>query len=330
MSKIEKIILLDKLLAKATRENKRLSTEYLLGELGIEKRSLQGYFNDLKDEYNLIVDSKRNHGYQYDLSNNEKPLCERDKIDKKIENYLITTLNTFSSLQHYPFYELIESLKIKLESKISDLQQDIKPENRFILFDDQHVYRGVKFFTPIAEAIQEQKQIVIQHKKYYTTQFKNYTVHPYYLKEYDNRWYLIAGIENDYQEFKIITFGLDRINSVNKLDGNVNFANKPNLEYFQNLIGISKDENDKPVQIQIRMDLKQWPYFENNPIYPKYQIIKEEPDFKIIEFKAIINYELEKKIMSQIDFLEIIAPIELKNKIVERVKNAIQKNQFKI
>jgi hypothetical protein len=34
--------------------------------------------------------------------------------------------------------------------------------------------------------------------------------------------------------------------------------------------------------------------------------------------------------MSQIDFLEIIAPIELKNKIVERVKNAIQKNQFKI
>lgn len=94
-------------------------------------------------------------------------------------------------------------------------------------------------------AISQKQVIEVTYHKFGDEVHKTIILHPYLLKEYNRRWFLIASADEDE---KILTFGLERIDNVQFLpeyhyidfDGNIE-------ERFDDIIGVTNFA-DKPVE----------------------------------------------------------------------------------
>lgn len=156
-------------------------------------------------------------------------------------------------------------------------------------------------------------------------------LHPYLLKEYNRRWFLIAAAESD---GKILTFPLDRIDKVVPLpshkyieyDGDIN-------EQFEDIIGVTLYD-EKPVEhIIFWVDDKSKYYVLTKPIHESQKPIRGEkeenlrtkyPQLSGGHFFSIdckYNYELIRELCSfGKDLIVLSSGEEVKNEVMKRIK----------
>lgn len=70
---------------------------------------------------------------------------------------------------------------------------------------------GHRHLTSIMEAMTENHRIVIEYRKYTSTETDRYTLHPYAVKEFAKRWYLVAYCM---EREAMRVYGLDRIQTL--------------------------------------------------------------------------------------------------------------------
>lgn len=69
-------------------------------------------------------------------------------------------------------------------------------------FDENKELKGMSFFTPLFKAIAEKKAIKIKYYTYRSNKVIEGVVYPYYLKEYNQRWFLFA-LNDEYKDLSI-------------------------------------------------------------------------------------------------------------------------------
>ena len=84
----------------------------------------------------------------------------------------------------------------------------------FIHFERAPEIIGIQYFDPIVRAIENSMVLRITYLPYYEDKPYFNEVHPYLLKEFRHRWYLIGF--NAYRE-QLRTYALDRIRSLEEL-----------------------------------------------------------------------------------------------------------------
>jgi len=128
-------------------------------------------------------------------------------------------------------------------------------------------------------------------------------IHPYFLKEYNNRWFLFGYNE---EESKISNLALDRIRDIEPVSNRF----IPNTfvqfdSYFNNIIGVTIE--DKPVvKIVLKATGKRFPYIETKKLHASQKY--EDFNDKTISISVIPNKELDALILSFGADLEIISP----------------------
>lgn len=147
-------------------------------------------------------------------------------------------------------------------------------------------------------------------------------VHPYYLKQYNNRWFLFC-CNGDYTNLS--NYPLDRILSVKLAhvpyrDTDIDFD-----EYFADMIGVSRRNGQEPEDVVLRFPKDQYKYVSTKPWHWSQTVIEENDDFVTMQMHVIINYELEQKILSFGDYVEVVAPRSLRDRIKERMEKSLEK-----
>ena len=84
-------------------------------------------------------------------------------------------------------------------------------------------------------------------------------IHPYHLKQYNNRWFLF-GWEESKNYSGITNLALDRIINISEtiediIPNEVNWA-----DYFDEMIGVSRPINKDTVEVKLRFSVKRLPY----------------------------------------------------------------------
>lgn len=90
------------------------------------------------------------------------------------------------------------------------------------------------------------------------------------------------------------------------------------------MIGVSKKTGQEPEQVLLRFPKDQYPYVATKPWHGSQRLIEENDDFVTVQLDVILNYELEQHILSFGDYVEVIAPDALREKIRQRLQNGIQ------
>src|SRR5687768_1792898 len=181
-----------------TREDLRQACEEALFGAGGDAISLSTIDKDIwamKNEgelgyYAPIVHSRQHGGYYYEDENYSISELSLGDEDLQAIRFATATLDQFRDIPIFRQYEsAIE--KIINRVNISPNPDDASLE-KFIQFEKSTVSRGNEYLGPILESIQSRKGIRISYRKFTDDSIREYELDPYLLKEYHNRWYLVA------------------------------------------------------------------------------------------------------------------------------------------
>lgn len=159
-------------------------------------------------------------------------------------------------------------------------------------------------------------------------------VHPYLLKEYNRRWFLIAAADSDH---KILNFGLDRIDKVTPLGGYRYVEPQEDLkERFEDIIGVTLFDDSPVHEVYFWVSDRSKDYVATKPLHESQRTLKgqkaqelrtqypmlEGGQFFRIDCKR--NYELIRELTSFGSDLVVLLPTEIQEEIMNYVDNMQQ------
>jgi predicted DNA-binding transcriptional regulator YafY len=163
----------------------------------ITPRTVREDIRAMKDDEGLgyfapIKYSKSENGYYYSdnkYSINKIPLSP---ADMGAVDYAAKLLGQFAGSINFKNYagavdRLIDSLSIN--KKTGDPQGF-----PFILFDKAPYFKGGELLEQMVDIVKDRKVIRLGYLRFEEKETQYYTLHPYCIKEYKNRWYIIGYI----------------------------------------------------------------------------------------------------------------------------------------
>lgn len=220
----------------------------------------------------------------------------------------IAMLGRFKGL---PNFEWMEEVIGKLESTFEINSNSVGA----VGFDQNIDLKGLRFFSPLFDAIVAKKKVKIRYTPFGKEE-QEMVVSPYYLKQYNNRWFLFCWHDGFN---KVINPALDRMNSVKETKGS--FRENTDIdftEYFDDIVGVTHPENAKEETVILKVEEDYLGYFLTKPIHGS---MKKRPD-NIFTLKVIPNYELETYLFGHSDKIKVLSPESLKKNISQRIENA--------
>ena len=170
--------------------------------------------------------------------------------------------------------------------------------------------RGFEHFDLFYNACRSKTPVSFVHYNYNKRCFKANTIHPFLIKEFENKWYII-GYSEKHRTRR--TFGMDRIFSPFLLKKSFITVDKAiKQSEASDLYGVFPILNQKKQRIKIRINDLITNYFEAYPIHESQKIEKEPDGFSIVTFQLVPTMELTRLFLSHGKTLEIVQPLWLK------------------
>lgn len=143
-------------------------------------------------------------------------------------------------------------------------------------------------------------------------------LHPYILKQYNNRWFVL-GL-NESKSIATWIMALDRIQDIKELESKyIELDVDWEDDYFYDIIGVSRNE-DEVIELELEFDQNLAPYIQTKPIHPTQSKGKPQNNGSVrVTIKVIPNYELERLILSFGERVSVVRPLEFRNRIQEQV-----------
>jgi predicted DNA-binding transcriptional regulator YafY len=220
-------------------------------------------------------------------------------------NSALIVLTRFKGL---PQFEWINELSTKLKSHF---EFDEAPE--IISFDHNEFLEGLDLLPTLYQSILNKAVLSIEYQAFHMETPVKYIIHPYYLKQYNKRWFLL-GLNS--KDNLLYTIPFDRIKKIEiqKVEyienKTINFS-----EYFEDIIGVSRKPEDNPIKIRLFFNQKTAPYILTKPLHGSQKKLNYDENGLIIQIEVIPNFELKQLILSYGDSVEILTPESYKKEI---------------
>lgn len=235
--------------------------------------------------------------------------AELDKLDEAL-----IMLNRFSGDTRFEWVsEFIANFEDKLGRK--------KNTAPVIGFEKNPFLTGLENLSVLYNYIVNKQVLKITYN-HFTHGEMIYVMHPYYLKQYNNRWFLFGITEKE--KTVLTNLPLDRIVKIEP----VNISYIPNTtfdfeEYFDDVVGVSVPRSGEPEKVVLKFDKKRFSYIITKPLHPS-QIVLDK-DKCVVQIQVFRTLELESLILSFGDHVEVLKPVSLRRQIKQVSANMMNK-----
>ena len=196
--------------------------------------------------------------------------------------------------------------------------REVKGKKNIMLFE-QRKSRGLHWLSGLVHAITHQKIVTLQYTKFWEGVSHKKVLEPYAVKEFKNRWYLLAHEKNDDKYF-IKTFGLDRISELDFAPSTFKPKKYDAEKDFENSFGIISTLDETPEEIVLSFDSDQGKYIKTLPLHHSQEILVDDDDEFRIKLTLFPTYDFEREILSHGSSVKIISPLSFKNHLKSEVK----------
>lgn len=211
---------------------------------------------------------------------------------------------------------LLDSFAIKnIFSMVPSLEGRILYEN---------VPSGHKYLVSIVESMKMSRKLAIHYHKFGTSEPNLHYCNPLALKTYRRRWYLIAqDSENtDY----IFPLALDRISSLEELDETFFMPKGFDAQtYLRNCVGMFNNNDIKPEKIVFRTTEIAADYVRTLPFHHSQKELRTEDGWVYFELFVKPTYDLKQQFIEQMDGLEVMEPLSLRNSMAEIAESILKR-----
>lgn len=297
--------------------------EYEGIDKGVSKRSVQMDIQMMRSDklgYNapIIVLEKKYYTYEdphYSITN--IPLTDQD-LSKLTE--VVEILRQFKGFSHF---QELSGMVQRLENKIYSAKTNQEP---IIDFEKNENLKGLEHIETLYQSIIKKCTVKLSYQSFKARGANTFHFHPYYLKEYRNRWFVI-GIKK--KGTPIMTLALDRILSIEGCD--VKYVPKQDFNlgvYLNDVVGVTVNQNGQTEKVLLLADNETAPYILTKPIHHSQQVVEKSVSGVTIALHVQLNFELEREILGFGDRVKVIAPERLKRRIKDTLEHALDLYQY--
>ena len=281
----------------------------------VSKRTVQDDIARLQESpYSIRLDEKFKRGrqrlYRYIDTSYSLPQI---RMNDKERNKILDAINVLKLFAGEPMYDWARVLLKQVESEALDYAS-----SSFVSFQNNPDLKGIQLFGDLLHCITTQRTLKITYTPFGKSTFTA-NVYPYHLKQYNDRWFLIAQAIG-YDRFG--HYALDRIDSFEEVaipykESDVDFN-----EYFKDVIGVTVPDNCEPENVILRVNNSRYHYIDTKPLHSSQDIIEEGDEATIISITVKINKELISLLLSYGEDLEVLAPASLRDEIAAKINSS--------
>ena len=292
---------------------------YYNGVGGVSRRQIFEDIKFMESETGWSVPLERKQDgrrvyYRYrdpDFTINAQPLTETEDEARQLRSVIIT-LRRFRGLPSNAWVdEVISNLEWRFGLRGN--------QENMIGFEQNPYLRGLNLLPDIIDAATSHQAVRITYRNYKNCD-EEYTVvvHPWYIKQYNNRWFLMAY---DAEADRISNYALDRIQNFNVEE---DVAYIPNKEvdfehYFDDVFGVTIPPSDvEKIRVLLQFSKKQYPYIVSKPLHHSQEIVDAENRILAVEVRP--TYEFTQLILSFGFDVKVLGPGPFKQEILANLR----------
>ena len=272
----------------------------------------------MRTVYNAPIEAIRGaNGYYYRYTDKTFSINKSPLNDTEAEQ-LKKAISILQRIEGSTEFEWVNELGPLLNDKFSLKSQDKK----VMSLESNIDYKGYNYITPIFNAIVNKTVLKIKYEPFNKPEYE-VTFHPYFLKQYNSRWFVFGY--NEYNENAQWNLALDRIKGEIEKTNNKYKADTTDWEeFFDDIIGVSKNISSKIEEVKLVFNKEQAPYIETKPLHWSQKSKYLDDGSLEIRIKVMLNYELEMRLLSFGEKVKVIEPAILVTTILNRIKEQFE------
>jgi predicted DNA-binding transcriptional regulator YafY len=264
-----------------------LESELQEYNFNVSKRTFQRDLEDIRSLYNIDI--------QFDFSRKVYFLDLDEQPD--VNERILEAFDTFNAL----------NLSDRLSNNIHFEKR--RPQ-------------GTENLYGLLHAIKNQLQIKFTYQKFWEDELTKRNVEPYALKEFRNRWYVLA---NDLKDNKVKSFALDRLSDLDITKKRFQIPDDFNVNrHYKYCFGIISPNGHKPEEIELSFDPFQGKYIKTLPLHESQQILIDNEEELRIKLTLFITHDFFMELLSYGENLRVIKPESLINDLKSTFKNVLK------
>lgn len=223
----------------------------------------------------------------------------KQEMSREERNLLREVLNTIGQFDGLDNFEWLDKFKASLGNS---------RRRQVISFSSNPYLKNSKLLGTLFDHISNKVVIRLSYHTFADPTVRSIAFHPYLLKQYNDRWYLLGAADNDNV---ILTFALDRIDDAEPLPEKKYVECPDNLtERFEDIIGVTLPKDGKVEKILFWVSDASKGYVDTKPIHGSQTPLRGEREQQLREqypqleggafftIDCINNYELIRELCS--------------------------------
>ena len=200
MPRTKNALIRQRVIDKCLSSAKKYSIRDLMRACNIELESIGEYpvtaMNTIRDDIEQIMANfpeaniiayREGRNIYYSYEDKSYSIFNIPLNDDEVAQ-LTHTISVLSRFEGMPQFEWIEDFLERFKSSLN-IPKTSEP---IVSFDENLDLKGRNYFTTLFQAISNKQVLSITYKNFKYEVEKNYIIHPYYLKQYNGRWFLVA------------------------------------------------------------------------------------------------------------------------------------------
>ena len=267
---------------------------------GVElaKRTFDNWRYAIRDMFKLDIENENCGEYRYYIEN------EQDIFNNGLSSWLINTI-------------CVSNVLTKSESV----------KDRILL---EYVPSGQEHLQTIIEAMKEGKVLNMTYHSYWKDEENSFDVHPYCVKLFRQRWYMVALSTYSYYHQKgPRIYALDRIQDLQQTEESFEMPKDWNAEeYFEGCFGVIADHHTKIQTVKLKVSAGQANYIRDLKIHETQDEIEKNEEYSIFAYKLRPSFDFLQEILWNGEDIEVLEPLWLRKEIAGKIKRMWNKYKY--
>lgn len=283
----------------------------------VSRRTVYKDIEDMKIDWDApIVARQDGRRCYYCYSDPKFSINKKDFTEAELNTIdeALIMLNRFTGMEGFDWIdEFIANFEDKLGRE--------KSATPIVGYEKNIYLRGIEHVSSIYNYIKNKQPLKVVYKPYDKDPITN-IMHPYYLKQYNNRWYLFGITERDHD--RIMNFPVDRIVEIEPYHIDYIPNDKINFEeYFEDVVGVTVPNDVERETVVLKFTPKRFNYVITKALHPSQKVLDSKEC--IVQIEVIPNKELESLILSFGDDVEVLEPESQRQSFMEKTMKMAKK-----
>ena len=182
---------------------------------------------------------------------------------------------------------------------------------------------GVENVQIILEAIDKKRGIECDYYSFNKKSIKQQKLIPYFLRTWENRWYLVAEPDNHHHGQSV--FALERMDNIRLTEEKMlPSKNITAEEYFEGCFGVNHSDDQKPERILIKVYSTQVEYIKALPLHESQKEIEATDEWSIFEYRLVPCYNFYQQLLWHREKLEVLEPQNVRDEIKKSIQEMLE------